>query len=259
MKQREIQELIQDFLDFIGNRGSKRTAETYKFALNSYFKKYKEINKENAIKFYSDLAVKSPATRSAYISAMSSFCDWLIEIGKLKYNPFRSKILKRDVPFRLPKPLTDEQLVLIEQHLPQWIVPYYRLMLGAGLRLSEACNPDNIQILRDEKGRVFLRVIGKGNKERVVPYIFGNLEGLPGKINPKKIKNFFYKLSKKLNFTVSAHRLRHTFATKALEKGIDLQGIARMLGHESMRTTMGYAALTGKKLKEYADILREEK
>jgi integrase/recombinase XerD len=147
-------------------------------------------------------------------------------------------------------------------------------MYGAGLRVSEAIKLVPEQLLFDLE---VIRVIGKGNKERVVPvgedarawlttYIRGARESLIRSSSPHSVFLNFRggQLSRmgvwkilgghvdraKIKKDVSPHTLRHSFATHLLEGGADLRAVQEMLGHADISTTQIYTHIDREYLKE---------
>lgn len=147
------------------------------------------------------------------------------------------------------------------------------LLYGSGLRISELLNL-RLQDLHLNMG--FINVIGKGNKERIVPigeqgqqavknYLDKGrtiLKKIPGDIlfvnnRGSEISRVgFYKTLKKLVIKagimkdVSPHTLRHSFATHLLENGVDLRMVQELLGHEDISTTQIYTHVSKKQLKD---------
>ena len=149
------------------------------------------------------------------------------------------------------------------------------LLYSSGLRVTELLNLKLTNILIDDE---FVRVIGKGDKERYVPINSIALEALNKYINhirpnlSRKRESFGYvflnnrgsqlsrmsiwkivnKYSKKINIAkkVSPHTFRHSFATHLLEGGADLRVVQEMLGHSSISTTQIYTHLDKKYLKK---------
>jgi len=167
----------------------------------------------------------------------------------------------------IPKYLTELQEKALLQETDKYHYRFHiRLMLHAGLRISEV-----LSITRDSfeehNGFLFVRVKGKGNKERVVPIISKETAdmvrklilamyrlktltfniGTRGKpITPQAINYHLEVVGKELGFKVTPHMLRHTFATRLREKGVDLELIQKWLGHSSLQTTLIYAKTTAK-------------
>jgi integrase/recombinase XerD len=147
------------------------------------------------------------------------------------------------------------------------------LLYGSGLRISELLDL-RLQDLHLNMG--FINVVGKGNKERIVPigdegayalkeYIDKGrsvLKKVPGDIlfvnrSGSPISRVgFYKTLKKITFKagimkdVSPHTLRHSFASHLLENGVDLRMVQELLGHEDISTTQIYTHISKKQLKE---------
>ena len=145
-----------------------------------------------------------------------------------------------------------------------------------GLRVSEACNLKMASIDFNQK---IIHVIGKGNKERIVPYyprlntllkmyiehyrnahvkdecdyLFINHNGK--RISPRSIQMILDRAAAdaKLKMHVHPHMLRHSFATLMLEEGADLRSIQTLLGHENLSTTQIYTHLNYDSLKKTVD------
>ncbi|MEI9866714.1 MAG: tyrosine recombinase [Limisphaerales bacterium] len=181
---------------------------------------------------------------------------------------------------RLPKSLSNDEITKLLMpevpETPQSLCDQAILELAyaSGLRLSELKNL-RLEQLHLEAG--FINVIGKGNKERVVPVgrtavtaVNRYLEaGRPKLITPKSPANAF--LTKRgtpfasvtlwlriknrvrragIERNITPHMLRHSFATHLLEHGADLRVIQELLGHATINTTEIYTHVTGSRLRE---------
>jgi integrase/recombinase XerD len=143
------------------------------------------------------------------------------------------------------------------------------LLYGAGLRVSELVNLQ-IYDVADE----FIKVIGKGNKERKVPIHQKAIVEIDRYLHERQKKScwlfldekgkkvtrqsVFYRLKKLASEVgilknISPHTLRHSFATHLLEGGADLRVIQELLGHSHISTTDIYTHLSKKKLQENFD------
>ena len=164
-----------------------------------------------------------------------------------------------------------------------------RLMGIYGLRVSEVCNL-RLADLRLAEERPYVRVIGKGDKERriflgggIVDLLVLWLEWRPGKthnlfpvikagirtfgeaepgraISTNSVRNMVKGFAEKAGIDrhVTPHMLRHTAATIALRKGENLRDIQEMLGHADLSTTQIYTKVSGKNLSEMAERLDPE-
>jgi integrase len=137
-------------------------------------------------------------------------------------------------------------------------------MLWTGLRVSEVAGLTGEDVIR-ENGKLFLRVrSGKGNKERIVPVLSKEiakhlLEVSKDKgkaplfgVNSGTLKDYAHKIKKASGVHFHSHRLRHTLATRLLARGISIDVVQKVLGHESISTTRRYAETLPEKVKELA-------
>ncbi len=139
------------------------------------------------------------------------------------------------------------------------------LLYSSGLRVSEI---SNVKLDDLNFGEAIIKVVGKGNKERIVPigskalsainyyldsredlkpksrYLFLNFRG--NKISTRSISRIIkkYALISGISKDISPHVLRHTFATHLLGSGADLRSIQEMLGHSSLSTTQKYTHIS---------------
>ena len=266
---------------------SKRTVNTYQEAL----KKYEEFLKMHSISFlhvdiefanrYKAYLVKSgyeSKTCSLYLSAVRSFYHYLVEIGIVLVNPY-AQLRNPKVVKKLPNFLNQSESEILFQMKEEkneidfrneFIVEF---LYATGLRVSELCN---IKIADIHFSEQKIRVLGKGNKERIVfykacdPNLFQHyyedvrpklLNGLDsdyflvsktGKLTVRSVEKIVkeYVLKKNIKTKITPHSLRHTFATDLLNAGADIRSVGEMLGHESLSTTQIYTHVTADRLKE---------
>ena len=167
---------------------------------------------------------------------------------------------------KLPEVLSVEEIDLIEPHGHRNRA-LIEVMYSCGLRVSEVTDLRISNIFREEG---FIRILGKGSKERLVPinqkalneidmYLYdrNQLDIHPDHSDILFLNHFGKKLSRVYIFkmikeqvrkagikkTVSPHTFRHSFATHLMEGGADLRAIQEMLGHESIQTTEIYTHL----------------
>ncbi|MBR4585457.1 MAG: tyrosine recombinase XerD [Bacteroidales bacterium] len=215
-------------------------------------------------------AALSKRSQARLLSALRSFFDWLILEGERKDNPC-DRIDAPKLGRYLPAVLSVEEVTAILESVDtatgDWRALRDRAILeilyGCGLRVSEACGLLISHVYLQEG---FVRVVGKGNKERLVPlgevaadafarYLevrppaaeaafddvaFLNKNGHP--LSRVAIFNLVKKqaLVAGVNKEISPHTFRHSFATHLIENGADLRVVQEMLGHESILTTEIY-------------------
>lgn len=223
------------------------------------------------------------STRARKTAAIRSYFGHLVRIGTLAADPAVGLASPRLAP-GLPKPLSVEQvdrLLTRPSATPTGLRDraLLEVLYGAGLRASEAVAL-RLQDLDLEVG--FVRTIGKGSKERVVPlgrkaiaavqaYVSRGrpLLGLPGGLKPPQVflnargrglsRQGLHLIVKKyareanLGAEVSAHTLRHSFATHLVEGGADLRAVQEMLGHADLATTQIYTHLSTAHLRKVYD------
>ncbi|MBR5077065.1 MAG: tyrosine recombinase, partial [Bacteroidales bacterium] len=212
----------------------------------------------------------SKRSQARLLSSLRSFFDWLVLEGERKDNPcdrIDAPKLGRYLPAVLSVAEVTAILESVDTASGDWRALRDRAILeilyGCGLRVSEACA---LQISHVYLKEGFVRVVGKGDKERLVPlgdiaaaafarYLdarpapaepafddvaFLNKNGRP--LSRVAIFNLVKKqaLVAGVNKEISPHTFRHSFATHLIENGADLRVVQEMLGHESILTTEIY-------------------
>jgi len=214
-----------------------------------------------------------PASQARILSTVRSFYRWLFETQRIGVNP-ASGLRNPKLPQRLPAFLTEgESSALLDLPATDFLTARLRCMLellyAAGLRVSELTGLDLQDLLAEQRT---LRVLGKGSKERLVPYhekaaaVLGDYlarrrafiaeKGLPptpalflnqrgGRLTPTSVRTFLAAALDRaaLQAGVTPHALRHSFATHLLGRGMDLRAIQELLGHASLSTTQRYTHL----------------
>ena len=244
--------------------------------------KYSDID-SNLINQFIEYLYKlgvSPHTQSRIISGIKSFFGYLILEEKISINPtelVESPKLNKKLPDTLNIEDIDKMFLSIEMNSYEGTRnrAILETLYSCGLRVSELINITFQNLFLDIG---FIKVIGKGSKERLVPigsqaikyinlynenyrknmnvkkgnegYLFLNRRG--SKISRNMIFIIVKTISVNLNFkkNVSPHTFRHSFATHMIEGGADLRAVQEMLGHESITTTEIYTHLNKEYLRE---------
>ncbi len=210
----------------------------------------------------------SKRSQARTLSAIRSYFAWLVIEGYIEENPCDG-IDSPKLGAYLPEVLSVEEIDRIMNSVPtdSWFGLRNRatleLLYGCGLRVSEAATLKISQIYFKEG---FVRVIGKGDKERLVPmgevaaeWVLKYLAVRPVPAEPRHSdflllnkdgapisRVAIFKMIKKTAFEagitkeISPHTFRHSFATHLIENGADLRVVQEMLGHESILTTEIY-------------------
>ena len=221
----------------------------------------------------------APASQRRMISGWRMFFRMLVIDDTVKDNP--ADLLDLPIkPHHLPDVLTDDEVTAIQQtfnrSLPEGERNYVivEVLYGCGLRVSELTELRLSNIYVEEQ---YLKVIGKGDKERWVPindyalrmllnYIHNvrsHIDVKPGEEKIVFLNRRGHRLTRQMVFImlrdavaaagihkkVSPHSLRHSFATELVENGADLRSVQEMLGHESISTTEIYTHLTRETLR----------
>lgn len=209
----------------------------------------------------------SRATLSTYVRHIKIFLHWIETENDISIQAEKIKVPK--MPKKVLHIYNDEEIRLIFHSVEaeeEWIMARNRciiaLMLDSGLRQNEVCTLQRIDINRQTNT---MKILGKGNKERVVPFglISQHYITQYDKLCPFKKDNFFLnrhgevlttnavklfmqKIAKALPFPFSSHKLRHNFATNYCinqfeQRGqVDIYSLMILMGHENVKTTERY-------------------
>jgi integrase/recombinase XerC len=200
----------------------------------------------------------NPKTISKKLSAIRSFAGYLNDSGI-------AVILKADdsikVAKTLPKPISHEHIIEALSHGEVEERLVVTLLYTLGLRISELASL-KIDDISDE----WVRVIGKGNKQRDVPLLLHSKKLLDEYLSKSSQKKFVFekndeklsenslryiviKVFRRVGLKVSPHQLRHSFASQLLNGSAPIADVSELLGHSSMATTQIYTKL-GSALKQ---------
>ena len=288
-----FQEGVVEFLDFlIIEKGlTLSSIESYKYDLTIFYNDIKDKLENNnlhklKIEFIYDFIKNqsinriSSATIKRRVSTIRNFYLFLQKREVISFIVPEIKTPK--IGIKLPNYLSIEE---VDKLLSVPDINTFKglrdktmleIMYSCGLRVSELISLKKKDI---NIKNCFIRIIGKGNKERIVPigeialeylnkyfellsynskinnskYVFINKNGLP------LTRQYFFKIIKyysikaNINKNISPHTLRHSFATHLLENGAPLIAVKNLLGHESINTTQIYTHVNERKLVSVID------
>jgi site-specific recombinase XerD len=226
-------------------------------------------------------AGRATATVRFDLCVARSFCTFLIRRDMLRDDPTRFIDFPR-AKHCVPRALKRDMLRLLMEAIEQprqkreWAHTWERSRLGVilflytGLRLSEVASLlwEDVEL---ETSTIIVRD-GKGGKARSVPIhprldrelrtiadrtparaIIPNRDGTP--MHPKNVAEIFTRWLRRRGVTITAHQLRHTFATELLRAGAPLPDIQAALGHASLETTQVYLLVDAEHLRKSIDLL----
>jgi integrase/recombinase XerC len=282
---------IQSFLDYLKfeKRYSVHTIIAYQTDLNDFFSflessfgatKLKDISHSLVRSWLAHLKEQDNSSRSINrkISALKSFFKYQIKTGELETSPM-GQVISPKMSKRLPgfiketeaKKMIDALNVSTEDWKSLNAKMLVTLFYTTGMRLSELVNLKDSQI---DSGRSQIKVLGKGNKERIIPLPVHVLKQVK-EYQQQKRKEFDtktetllitekgQKLYPKYAYLIvnkilgqastldkkSPHVLRHSFATHLMNNGANLNAVKELLGHSSLAATQVYTHNTIEKLK----------
>ena len=231
----------------------------------------------------------NPRSQARIISGLRSFFDYLVFEEYRNTNPtdlLETPKIGTKLPDTLSQDEIDALIDAIDLSHPQGERnrTIFEIIYSCGLRVSEAITIKNSDLFFEEG---FIRVLGKGKKERYVPihesaqrYITMYQKSIRSHIFPQKgfedtlflnrrgkglsrqmifmiLKDLAIKID--LKKKISPHTLRHSFATHLLQNGADLRAIQQMLGHESITTTEVYVHVDKSYLKQVVETFHPRK
>lgn len=292
-----LTEQIPRFLDFLSvERGlSRNTLEAYRRDLYRYRGYLSELDVVDATRVGESIIAGflgwlsgtefaegrryRPSSVARALAAVRSFHAFLLREGEATANPADGVVRPR-VPKLLPRPLSVQQMGALLSGFPEGDVAGIRdraileTLYGAGLRVSELVGLDVDDVDLDEGS---VRVVGKGNKERIVPlgrygvsalgaYLRRSRPGLArsssgsalflnrlgGRLTRQGTSLVLTRAARRagLGVRVTPHTLRHSFATHLLDGGADVRVVQELLGHASLATTQIYTLVTADRLRE---------
>ena len=282
--------IIQPFIDYLKfeKRYSRHTVIAYENDLISFFDFIETTYGSMPLEQITHIFIRSwlaslkddemkAKSINRKISSLKSFFKYQIRTGHLKQTPM-SKVISPKNEKRLPAFVPDTDIEKLFQAIANptnWKQKTTRLMVlifySTGMRLSEVINIRDSDV--NEAGSS-LKILGKGNKERIIPISLDLIKEIKAyqqsRINYNILPNGFLlqqddnrMLQRRSVYTIvnrllnssttiekkSPHVLRHTFATHLMNNGADLNAVKELLGHSSLASTQVYTHNTIEKLK----------
>ena len=281
---------VREYLAYMSvERGvSPLTVKAYQSDLNEYtafleergIKFVDDVRREDVVDFQAELFKSLKATSvERKLSAVKGFHRFMVRENMTQNDPTQTILLPKK-PDKLPDVLSIDQVGKMldgmdtSTPLGKRDATICEVLYGCGLRVSELVGLDTDRVFFADE---FLRVTGKGNKERLVPLsgvalrklgeyleevrpelqkpyakptpaVFLNARG--GRLSRQSVHNIVAKAGLSIGIkNLHPHTLRHSFATHLLEGGADLRAIQEMLGHSDISTTQIYTHVQSSTIK----------
>lgn len=217
----------------------------------------------------------SARTQARQLSALRQFFHFLISEGDRRDDPAHTLDTPR-LPLALPKTLSEDEVSALITIIHGYdnikalrLLVLLEILYATGLRVSELVGLPRSALAADLR---FVRVTGKGNKERIVPltdaaiavlrdylallpkqgkWLFPSEHATAGHLTRQRVGQLLKQLALEAGIDparVSPHIIRHAFATHLLNHGADLRAVQKMLGHADIATTQIYTHISGDRL-----------
>lgn len=287
---KEMEEMLSDYIMVLGiEKGlSTNTLSAYRKDIEQFLEwltkhdmRLEEMDQLCIREYKQNLGMHlKSASISRKLTAIKGFVEYITDQGVLKTQLSIVDHVKKEE--KLPSVLSVEDMERLLNAVPRNTLQGLRdyaileLMYATGLRVSELIELTMQEYYVEEQ---FVRVIGKGNKERLIPFgskakkaVSVYLEArMKAGVKPSKYlflsnrqdkmtRQAVWKLIKKyallanIPYEVTPHTIRHTFATHLLNNGVDLRAIQEMLGHSDISTTQIYVHLAFKDIEKQYHI-----
>ncbi len=264
----KLRELVKDYLlDLKMQNNSKSTIKNYIYNLSKFIKFIEDNNLDfsklnpSQVRLFRNHIVEEglkPRTVNKTISVLKVFYDFLIEEEEIIGNPVNTRRLRVKEGQTLPRFMTPKELEIFKEWfttIPENVALGFLTMLATGMRLSELTALLCVDLIRIDNGGYVIRVRhGKGNKERYVPVMDADVarrlvkfrQDRPGNelligITARQYDYWSLKCKRQTGLDFYPHRCRHTVGTQLLQKGIAIDKVQEVLGHENISTTRRYA------------------
>ena len=280
----QLEGILEEFSNYllIDRMLSENTIKSYEFDLQSFFtflndqkRAIKDVSKSDLQHYLAhlyDLGLRA-TTVSRHLSTIRAFYDYLLIEGQVGVSPCEL-IESPKLPKNLPTVLNLEEVTRLLDSFTDESPNDVRnkamieLLYATGVRVSELLDL-NLSDLYLEMG--FVRCMGKGSKERIVPigeiatdalkvYLLGSRQELLkenktdalflNRLGTRMSRQGFWKILKQqaklagIKKEISPHKLRHSFATHLIENGADLRIVQELLGHADISTTQIYTHIS---------------
>ncbi len=271
--QSDRNKVLEEYLIYINNvkNYSQNTIKSYNSDIKHYFENTESVGEFSSYLKHLNKNKYSKTSINRKITSIRTFLSWAVDNNYFNQNQIKI-VNNLKVEKKLPNVLTASYINRLLDSLPESSEKDIRdkaileLMYSSGLRVSEVSNLNSNSINKNNS----IRVLGKGNKERVLPMtkrayvsIKKYIETSRPKFENDKSKNYLFlgvrggqlsdrEIRRIVKFRTGTfpHSIRHTFATHLLEGGADLRIVQELLGHNDPSTTQIYTHVSKKQLQK---------
>lgn len=269
---------LENYIIKMGARGySATTIRNYIYIIRKFMENYDIPDAKSVENYYAHKKYISKNSKATQIRILRSFSKFLQKEFSISFDLPEAPKTGRTLPIFLSKNEVARIIESAKDNKRNFAIILF--ILFTGVRVSELVN---LRIEDVDLKSATTKVKGKGDKERIIPltkelvnvledylrtiknnsdYIFPSRKG--DKLSPLSVQLITRKICTKsgINKRITPHKLRHTFATLALEAGVNPITISELLGHSSLNTTMKYTHVTNrlteeavKKIADFADL-----
>ena len=248
---------VLSFLEYLKvvKKRSSQTLRQYHSILRE-FQRFEPLTSESWKRYLKHIAKNAPKTQQNKLKVVKQYLNWKADKMKIPIEDRFWKAAEAPKAVYLPKALTEPEL---KAFLASVDNPFYkalfRLMVNTGLRIGEILNLSLDQISFYDNF-ASIRVIGKGNKERIITiskdliYEAINNGVFDKKISARAVEKAIKKYAQKAGLkNITPHTLRHTFAVLLLKRGKPINEIQALLGHSNIATTSIYLQVASDTIK----------
>lgn len=251
---------LRKLLNFLNKKVADITTEDIGYYLAWY--KMQDKNRKHPV---------SPATLDTLRRIYNSFFVWLLNNGYVHKNPI-ALLEKGKIDKKVKKAFTEEELQLIRNACKDVrTLAMVDFLTASGVRVSEFCS---VNVSDIDWNRKELVVTGKGNKQRTVylnamslislqkylktrtdsnSALFVSKNKPHNRLKPSAVRSVLHELEKETGTYIHPHKFRRTLATRLLERGMKIEHIQKILGHEKIETTLIYCSVSQRDVKyEYS-------
>ncbi|MGB9833019.1 MAG: site-specific tyrosine recombinase/integron integrase, partial [Caldisericum exile] len=255
------EKIVHEFSMHLMLKGySPLTVKNYRYIINDFLNEFKIPDTKSIQKYFLKKNI-SKNTRATQTLILRSFAKFIKKELHIDFETLDPPKTSKTLPTFLTKDEVKKFLEVVKKNKRDFTIVAF--LIYTGVRVGELIN---IKIEDVNLNENYVRIKGKGDKERFVPISLELSNILRQHLNERHYSEYLFESKRQKKFSpltiqlmvkryakeagiqkkITPHKLRHTFATLALESGISPITIGELLGHSSLNTTMKYTHVTNK-------------